>query len=243
MGGYVRIDKDLVSDQRLFHVADRLASHWRLTQVRGMAGEDLPETVTRHALRHAIVGVLVTLWVYADTYIKSDDSVTVTLAGLATIVNLPVEILQMLPETWLRVREDGTVQLPNYCAKNHIRARDLRHADAEEKRDRKRELAAERQRRRRRKQRGNSHAPSRANNGVTPPRDSNAVTHDTGTGTGPLDRTQYRDPVKSAATPPPVAQAAPAPPRKTFEQEFAARFGVSPDEAAAMRSKPGGWKG
>lgn len=182
MGGYIRIDKDQAADRRLFDLADRLAETWHVTAVNGHGGEDLSSNDTRHALRNALLGALVTLWVYADTHIESDNSLRVTLSGLAPIVGLPVEILRALPDNWLRVRSDGYVELPGYCLKNNVRARDLRHTDLNAQRqDHKRELAAERQRRHRQKVKTNvTRKPSRSRHDL--------VTT-TGTGTGPLDLT------------------------------------------------------
>lgn len=221
MGGYIRLDKDQAADKRLYDLADRLAQTWAVTAVNGHAGHDLSSNDNRHALRNALLGGLVTLWVYADTHIRSDDSLRVTLTGLAPIVGLPVDMLQALPETWLRVREDGYVELPGYCRKNHIRARDLRRQDIDAKRAHELDLNAERQRRHRekKKQRPVTEKGERYSNGVT---------GHTGTGPGPLDPTRDRDPGASLA-----AGLGAAAPRADFETDFRQRFGADPPIKAA----------
>jgi hypothetical protein len=224
MAGYIRIDKDQVADQRLFDVADELAEHWRISH----GTDDLSPNDFRHALRNALLGALVTLWAYADTHIRSDDALRVTLEGLAPIVGLPVEILEVLPEDWLQVNEEGCVVLPGYCEKNNIRARDLRKQDLSEKRQRELQQGAERQRRHREKRLG------KRNGRVTQKssRDRNGVTHPTGTGTGPLDPTGT---VPESAAPRAAGRGAAAAPRQSFDEDFTQRFGRPPVSA---KSKP-----
>jgi hypothetical protein len=177
MSGYIRIDKDQVSDARLLDIADNLAHMW---QVTAHGNDDLSHIENRHALRNALLGALVTLWCYADTHIRSDDSLPVTLSGLAPLVGLPQEALELFKNIWLREREDGCVVLPEYCKKNRLRGRDLRHADRDEIQDEEREKARIRQQKHRDKTKV-------VRNGVTSRksrRDSNGVTPHTGTGTG-----------------------------------------------------------
>jgi len=217
MAGYIRIDKDQVADQRLYDLAERVAPVWTFAK-------DLPELERRHALRHALLGVTVTLWAYADSHIRADNSVTVTLDGLSAILNVPVTVLAQFPPQWIKVRADGYVELPGYCEKNLVRARDLRHDDRAAKREHERELAAERQRRKRKKDRESV-------TGVTSrksARDSNAVTPHTGTGTGTLDHTRYRTDGAATRAAGPAAAAAP---RKSFADDFVQRFGEPPAKA------------
>jgi hypothetical protein len=195
MGGYIRVDKDQVADQRLYDIADGIASDWTISE----GTNDLSNNDLRHALRNALLGVTVTLWAYADTHIHSDDSLHVTLDGLAAIVGAPVTWLQALPEGWLRVREDGNVELPGYCAKNHIKARDLRR----EARNGRAEDEREKARIRQQKHRANLRLSVTPVTSRKKARDSNGVTPYTGPGPGPLDQT--RDPTGLAASPSPVA--------------------------------------
>lgn len=177
MSGYIRVDKDQANDARLLDIADNLARLW---QVVAHGNEDLSEIENRHALRNALLGALVTLWCYADTHIRSDDSLPVTLSGLAPLVGLPETALELLVGIWLEEREDGNVVLPGYCKKNRLRGRDLRHADRDAVQDDEREKNRARQQRHRDRRNGKR-------NGVTSrktTRDSNGVTPSTGTGTG-----------------------------------------------------------
>lgn len=192
MGGYIRIDKDQPTDTRLLDLADMLADSWKVTIIRGTGmgglistGEDLSENDNRHALRNALLGALVTLWSYADTHIRSDNTLPVTLSGLAPILGLPVTVLEAFPACWIIESEEGVVTLPGYCEKNGLTAKDIRRTNAGDKREHNRELARNRQRKHRETVRSHGHAKS-----VTKKRrDVRDKSVTTGTGTGPLDLT------------------------------------------------------
>lgn len=191
MGGYIRIDKDQPSDTRLLDLADQLAESWRVTVITGgndvmQTGSDLSESDNRHALRNALLGALVTLWSYADTHIRSDNTLPVTLSGLAPLIGLPVTVLREFPECWISINDDGFVLLPGYCEKNGLTAKDIRRTNAGDKREHNRELARNRQRKHRAGQRGHGHAKSVTKN----KRDIRDKSVTTGTGTGPLDLTR-----------------------------------------------------
>lgn len=222
---YIRVDKDQPNDTRLFDLADTLAEHW---QVVYGGNQDLPELENRHVLRHAVLGALVTLWVYADTHIRSDDSLPVTLSGLTQIVNLPVTILQEFPSDWLTEREeDGLVVLPGYCKKNNLTARDLRKKSA----DHKREQDRIRKQRQRAKER---HGKKGRDSSRDTPRDTSRSHAHTGTGTGtlPLTNTSTGTVTPGAASHA-AGHGAAATPRKSFEQDFVTRFGSAPKPLAA----------
>lgn len=133
MSGYIQIDKDLVDDPRLLQLEDETG-----------------------VSRNALLGLLVTLWCYADTHVRGDDTLPIKLPALARAIGSTVEMLRRLPPCWLSERTDGTVVLPDYNAKNLIKARELR-----------REGNRERQRRHREKQRGNRNAHTEQASRVT----------------------------------------------------------------------------
>lgn len=217
MGGYIRFDKDLADDPSLMSAAEILARDWTIANSSG----PLSAAGNRVTLRHALRGVIVTLWTYADTHIFSDDSLRVTLDGLAAIVSCPVAWLKVLPEKWLRVRDDGYVVLPNYCWKNQLRPKDLRHADLEAKRAHELELNAKRQRDFRKRRRNARHGANTVMRNA-----ASRMRHaPTGTGTGPLDPTGTVPAGEARAAPSPsAAERAPAPRSpKTAAEEITAR--------------------
>ena len=82
--------------------------------------------------------------------------------SLAATLDLPVEILKCVPEKWLKVRQDGHVELPGYCQRNNMDGMELRKQRAAERRAKDRT----RQRRHRSKKRN---ADVTRDTPVTPP--------------------------------------------------------------------------
>ena len=120
---YIRIDKDLINDPRLFALAERLSEQ---TQSSSVLGGGLSSHANRNALRNALLGALVTLWCYADTHIRSDDTLPISISSLSDVLGLPVEFLQHLPPDWLTIQPEGTIKLPGYIEKNGIISKNRR---------------------------------------------------------------------------------------------------------------------
>lgn len=224
-GGYIRVDKEQPDDTRLLNLADQIAGRWQVSIVNGHGAEDLSQIENRHALRNALLGALVTLWCYADTHIRSDNSLPVTLSGLAPKVGLPVTVLKGFPACWLIERGDGLVELPGFCERNAIRGKDLRKVDNDEKREARRKSDRERQKKHRANKKKERHGVTRRGRS----RRHGTVTPPTGTGTGPLDPTGT---VPTSAAPLAAAHGAAATPRKSFDEGFRERFGVPPTAKA-----------
>jgi hypothetical protein len=164
---YIKVEKDLPDDPRLLELATSCYD-------AVLAWLTSPDCNARsHASRHALLGVLVDIWKYADTYLQSDESLPVTLQGLAAAIGAPVELLQRLPERWLKVRSDGTVELPRYIKKNRLVGKDLRRSASE-----RREADRVRQQRHRAKRKQQEQLQT-----VTQ-RDNDGRHASTGTGTG-----------------------------------------------------------
>ncbi len=119
---YIRIDKDLINDPRLFALAERLEQ----IQASALPAAAFGIHANRNALRNALLGALVTLWCYADTHIRNDDTLPISLSSLSDVIGLPVEFLEHLPADWLTIQRDGTVKLPGYIEKNGIISKNRR---------------------------------------------------------------------------------------------------------------------
>lgn len=120
MSGWIKIRKDLTDDPRLADLA-----------------EDIGPTLNGDALcdasRYALLGVTVTLWCYADTHIRDDDTLPIRVGALAKLLRFPESALRQLPPDWLVVRKDGTVHLPGYRNKNGLISREKRKESARER--------------------------------------------------------------------------------------------------------------
>ncbi len=135
---FIRVDKDLVNDPRIITLSEQLSGYIQISEVYGgndlfEAGESFEPLQNRNALRNALLGALVTLWCYADTYIRSDDTLPISISSLSDVLGLPTEILEKLPPQWLTVMPDGSVKLPGYSNKNGILSKEKRR---EQTRDR-----------------------------------------------------------------------------------------------------------
>src|SRR2546421_12866120 len=116
MGGYIRMDKDLEDDPRVVALAEQFAS------IQG---------IDRSIACNAVIGGLYRLWRYGDTHLGRHNRISGALRGgarIAEVTALPVLLLQNFPSEWLRVQADGTIELPDYAAKNKPIEREQRRA-------------------------------------------------------------------------------------------------------------------
>lgn len=128
MSGHIRFDKDLENDPRVFRLADLL-----LAAVETDSQPARQSDVLRNACRNAVLGSLLTLWGYADTHIRSDNTLPIALHHLAHVTRLPVTVLREFPPEWLVVGRDDTVILPEYVDKNALDAKEKRRNQARDR--------------------------------------------------------------------------------------------------------------
>lgn len=127
MGGYIRMDKDLEDDPRVADLGDLLA---------------VSASIDKGLARDAVIGGLYRLWRHGDTHLGRHNRLKGASHGLARISEvtaLPVSLLERFPVEWLHLHEDGTVELPDYAAKNALVDRDVRRANGRERTQRWRE--------------------------------------------------------------------------------------------------------
>lgn len=131
MSGWIKLDKDMLDDPRLISAASRLAARYIMAaRTSGRGGRDLSHAEELRFACNALRGALVTLWIYADTHIREDD--TLAIGGLQAVDALVgIEgFCALLPTDWVQELDDGAVQLPGYCAKNGLIAKRKRAADS-----------------------------------------------------------------------------------------------------------------
>ncbi|MBS0364925.1 MAG: hypothetical protein JSR67_03765 [Proteobacteria bacterium] len=220
MGGYIRMDKDLEDDPRVLALADAIGEAHGLARTQ----DDQPSPIARNAA----MGALFRLWRHADTHIKRDNRLHAPLRMLVAVTGLSVTVLLSVSADWLVVHPDGTLELPDFAAKNVLMDKDNRRAKNRE-----------RQARHRAKMRENP----RNSNGVTRhtgKRDKGVTTGTgpgTGTGTVPTVPGPGPEPVRSAA-PLAAGPGAAAAPRKDpdFASTYRERFGSDPPPAIAAKA-------
>lgn len=132
MSGYVAIGKDLREDPRTLRLADVYGAH--------LFGDASPENCD--ASLDATVGLLHRLWTYADTHIRDDDTIAVTLSQVARVLRIPLEVLRAVPSDWLVEQPDGTILLPEYRERNGLISREVRREKTRERMRKLRERRA-----------------------------------------------------------------------------------------------------
>jgi hypothetical protein len=152
MSGYITMDKDLEEDPRTDDLGHAL---YEIMGGRYLEDPDA-DAVHRKPIderllgvcRSAIIGGLYKLWRHGDGFLGRHDrlkSVTLgdafgashvtngprhavsrSFARIAEVTALPASLLKIFPEEWLRIHDDGSIELPGYSAKNRFANRDLR---------------------------------------------------------------------------------------------------------------------
>jgi len=221
------MDKDLEDDPRVDDLAKELARELPAIVQRAMA---LPETQRCEVLEglacDAVLGGLYRLWRYGDTYLGRHDRLkgaSRSTARIEEVTALPASLLNAFPPEWLKVHDDGSVELPGYSAKNALINRDARRERGRERTRRYRE--------RKRKESVNGDA-SHAVTGEASQRHK-SVTTGTGTGTGTGTEPSGTGSGTGNRGAPLAAGPTAAAARKPFEEDFRQRFGAAPPKGSA----------
>lgn len=122
MSGWIKFEKDLLTDPRVLRVAKTLSERFRLSESTG--GSEIFETGNDRALPAVtlVCGALARLWVLADTHIDSDSVLPLGCDELDEILGLP-GFCSTLPKDWLVVIDEGHVQLPDFHKHNGTEAK------------------------------------------------------------------------------------------------------------------------
>ena len=190
---YTRADKDLPDDPRLMEAAEQLYVLIDVSLAERTASElstefdcevDFSSSDARELMCNAMLGGLVRLWTYADTYIRSDNLLPLSPGQLARVMRLPQWCVRLYPADWIEIDEDDCrVVLPGFVEKNGIKPRDIRKEDRQLQRD-KWKLQKQNQRRSKKAKNG-------ADNGadIKRTRRGQRGGHAPSTGTGPVPLT------------------------------------------------------
>jgi hypothetical protein len=129
MSGWIKFWKDMPDDPRLIEAAKQIADRYQLARkTSGGGGEDLSSGDALRFASNALRGALVTLWCYADEHIRNDDTLPMSSDTLDAFVGIE-GFFDMVPRDWVTELDNGTVQLPGYCEKNGLIAKEKRATD------------------------------------------------------------------------------------------------------------------
>jgi len=119
----------MADDPRLIESAKTIADRYHLARkTSGCGGEDLSSGDALRFASNALRGALVTLWCYADEHIRNDDTLPMSSETLDAFVGIE-GFFDMVPRDWVAELDNGTVQLPGYCEKNGLIAKEKRASD------------------------------------------------------------------------------------------------------------------
>lgn len=109
LSGWIKVDKDLTETIRFRRVVRKLRD-----------SSNALRDVTQYAEAFAVtlvLGSLVRFWIYADSHIRDDDTLEITLDEINEVVGVD-GFAQALPAEWLQVIDAEHVQLPNFHEHN-----------------------------------------------------------------------------------------------------------------------------
>lgn len=107
MTGWIKAEKDLANDPRVLRMASRLRH---------------ADVTLGSRSRLVVVGALVTLWWYADTHIREDDTLPIGADQIDELVGL-AGFCDLMPSEWLEVVNADCVKLVDYLAHNGTTAK------------------------------------------------------------------------------------------------------------------------
>lgn len=107
MSGWIKVEKDLATDPRVLRMASRLRH---------------VDVTLGSRSRLVIVGALVTLWWYADTHIREDDTLPVGVDQINELVGID-GFCDLMPPEWFQVIDADSVKLVDYTVHNGTTAK------------------------------------------------------------------------------------------------------------------------
>jgi hypothetical protein len=116
MGGWIKMEKDLLTDPRLLRIARWIEDDLQIEKTDtankawGCNAWPLPGVTV-------LLGALARIWMVADTHVGEDNVLALGIDEIDELVGLP-GLCELLPIEWLQVIDSDHVKLPNFHAHN-----------------------------------------------------------------------------------------------------------------------------
>jgi hypothetical protein len=112
VSGWIKLEKNLREDRRFTRMVDALLARkdmsvTTVTQMRYIERN----TVTQ------VLGGLAQLWMFADSHIREDDTLDITLDEIDQLIGIE-GFAKLIPSDWLEVLDENSVRLPDFQAHN-----------------------------------------------------------------------------------------------------------------------------
>lgn len=118
MSGWIKLEKDLLTDPRF--VAAAMALEERYSMIDEGVSERNAVTLPATTL---LIGALARIWVIADTHIGEDDVLALSTHQIDKLIGID-GLCEILPNDWLEILDGNRVKLPNYHAHNGSTAKE-----------------------------------------------------------------------------------------------------------------------
>lgn len=131
MSGWIKLEKDLLTDPRFVAAAMTLEARFQLSTQPESDDDSLMEAynVTPLPAVTLLIGSLARLWMIADTHIGQDDILALNANQVDKLIGID-GFCEILPNDWLEVLDGNRVKLPNYHRHNGTTAKE-RSSNAE----------------------------------------------------------------------------------------------------------------
>jgi hypothetical protein len=118
MSGWIKLEKDLLTDPRLLRVAQMFSGGYEMCSTRrGEARREDPCNGSPLPGVAMVLGAISHLWMIADTHIGEDDVLPLGIDEINKLLGFE-EFCEFLPADWLQVLDSDHVKLPGYHEHN-----------------------------------------------------------------------------------------------------------------------------
>lgn len=111
-GGWIKLEKELREDRRFTRMVDALLARQNQSVTSVTQMRFISNGVVTQAL-----GGLAQLWMFADSHIREDDTLDITLDEIDQLIGIE-GFAKLMPSDWLEVVDEHSVRLPDFQAHN-----------------------------------------------------------------------------------------------------------------------------
>ena len=117
MSGWIKLEKDLREDPRFLRIVAKL----RARELSSVTDVTHVRCIERKCVTQ-VLGGLAQLWMYADSYIRDDDTLDLGAHEIDEFIGID-GFCDMMPEDWLQVLDEHRVKLPYFHDHNGTEAK------------------------------------------------------------------------------------------------------------------------
>ncbi len=124
MSGWIKFEKDLLTDPRVLRIAKTLERRWAQFDTTDDydGGQFDPSNAIALPAVTLVCGALARMWCLADTHIDENDVLPLGKSDLDDVIGIP-GFCDLLPGDWLTVIDETHVKLPSFHEHNGTEAK------------------------------------------------------------------------------------------------------------------------